>query len=47
VAVARREIANDIRSALSYVASLADESGNIVPASTPPVRKRRGKAQVS
>lgn len=47
VAMARREIARDIRSALSYVASLADESGNIVPASTPPVRKGRGEARRS
>jgi DNA-binding GntR family transcriptional regulator len=30
---ARREIENDIRNALSYVADLADDSGNIAPAS--------------
>lgn len=40
---ARREIENDIRRALSYVADLADEAGNIAPA--PPVaaaKRRRG-----
>ena len=39
---ARREIENDIRRALSYVADLADNAGNIAPA--PPaasVRRRR------
>lgn len=41
VAAARREIENDIRDALSYVASLADEAGNIIPVSTPGGRRHR------
>jgi len=32
-ATARREVENDIRRALSYVADLADHAGNIAPAS--------------
>jgi DNA-binding GntR family transcriptional regulator len=40
-ATARREIENDIRHALSYVADLADESGNIAPASPAAARRRR------
>jgi DNA-binding GntR family transcriptional regulator len=40
---ARREIENDIRNALSYVADLADESGNIAPASPKAgIGRRRG-----
>lgn len=39
-AAARREIGNDIRRAISYVAELADDSGNIAPA-TPVVGARR------
>jgi DNA-binding GntR family transcriptional regulator len=38
---ARREIENDIRHALSYVADLADESGNIAPASPTAAKRRR------
>lgn len=45
-AAARREIASDIRDALSYVASLADDAGNIVPVPTTSGR-RRGKARGS
>jgi DNA-binding GntR family transcriptional regulator len=37
---ARREIENDIRRALSYVADLADEDGNIAPARPAPTRRR-------
>lgn len=40
-AAARREMENDIRRALSYVAGLADENGNIAPAVPATVRKRR------
>ncbi|MBS0224278.1 MAG: GntR family transcriptional regulator [Proteobacteria bacterium] len=39
-AAAKREIASDIRGALSYVASLADAAGNIVPASMPASGRR-------
>jgi DNA-binding GntR family transcriptional regulator len=40
---ARREIENDIGSALSYIADLADEAGNITPVTPrPAVRRRRG-----
>jgi len=45
-AAAKREIASDIRGALSYIASLADEAGNIVPASMPAGR-RRSRTRVS
>jgi DNA-binding GntR family transcriptional regulator len=38
---ARREIANDIRHALSYVADLADDSGIIAPASLTGTMRRR------
>lgn len=41
--VARREMADDIRRALSYVADLADEKGNIAPAS--PATVTRGHRQ--
>jgi DNA-binding GntR family transcriptional regulator len=41
---ARREIENDIRHALSYVADLADDSGNIAPAPSRTARRRRGAA---
>ena len=40
-AVARREMADDIRRALSYVADLADENGNIAPAAPTTAGKRR------
>lgn len=40
-ATARREMENDIRRALSYVAGLADQNGNIAPAIPAPTRKRR------
>ncbi len=40
-AAARREMENDIRRALSYVAGLADENGNIAPAIPAVTRKRR------
>ncbi len=39
--VARREMADDIRRALSYVADLADENGNIAPAAPTAVTRRR------
>lgn len=39
---ARREIENDIRRALSYVADLADEAGNIAPAPVAAAKRRRG-----
>jgi DNA-binding GntR family transcriptional regulator len=39
---ARREIENDIRHALSYVADLADDSGNIAPAPSRTGKRRRG-----
>jgi hypothetical protein len=39
---ARREIENDIRHALSYVADLADDSGNIAPAPSRIAKRRRG-----
>ncbi|WP_439611296.1 GntR family transcriptional regulator [Reyranella sp.] len=38
---ARREMANDIRRALSYVADLADDNGNIAPAAPTTVTRRR------
>jgi DNA-binding GntR family transcriptional regulator len=38
---ARREIENDIHHALSYVANLADDSGNIAPASLTESKRRR------
>lgn len=42
---ARREMADDIRRALSYVADLADENGNIAPAApTAGTRRRRQPA---
>lgn len=40
-AAARREMENDICRALSYVADLADENGNITPAKPASARKRR------
>ena len=40
---ARREIENDVHGTLSYVASLADEDGNIVPALPSAAGSRRGK----
>jgi DNA-binding GntR family transcriptional regulator len=40
-ATARREMENDIRRALSYVAGLADENGNIAPAIPVTAGKRR------
>jgi DNA-binding GntR family transcriptional regulator len=43
VVASRREIENDIRNALSYIADLADDSGNIAPASPQAgSRRRRG-----
>ena len=38
---ARREMEGDIRRALSYVADLADENGNIAPAAPATAKKRR------
>jgi hypothetical protein len=38
----RREIENDIGNALSYIADLADEDGNIAPAAAKPGVRRRG-----
>jgi DNA-binding GntR family transcriptional regulator len=38
---ARREMESDIRRALSYVADLADENGNIAPAAPAAARRRR------
>ena len=40
---ARREMADDIRRALSYVADLADENGNIAPAAPATAPKRRSQ----
>lgn len=40
---ARREMADDIRRALTYVADLADENGNIAPAAPTTARKRRSQ----
>jgi DNA-binding GntR family transcriptional regulator len=40
---ARREMENDIRRALSYVADLADENGNIAPAAPATAGKRRSQ----
>ena len=40
---ARREMADDIRRALSYVADLADENGNIAPAAPATVKTRRSQ----
>ena len=40
-AIARREMENDIRRALTYVAGFADENGNIAPAVPATARKRR------
>ena len=45
-AVARREIESDIRRALTYVADLADEAGNIAPA-RPPARPAAGNRRRS
>src|SRR5882757_3723111 len=42
VVAARREIENDVRHALSYVADLADDSGNIAPAPSRIAKRRRG-----
>src|SRR3981189_1739887 len=44
---ARREIENDVRHALSYVADLADDSGNIAPASPMAARRRRGGSKAA
>lgn len=45
-AAARRELENDIRHALSYVADLADDAGNIAPASpASAVKSRRGASR--
>jgi DNA-binding GntR family transcriptional regulator len=40
---ARREMETDIRRALSYVADLADENGNIAPAAPATAGKRRSQ----
>ena len=47
VVAARREIENDVRHALSYVADLADDSGNIAPASPMAARRRRGGSKAA
>jgi hypothetical protein len=45
---ARQEIENDIDRALSYIADLADDAGNIAPAApTAAVGRRRGSAMAS
>ena len=45
---ARREIENDIDRALSYIADLADDAGNIAPAAPKAaVGRRRGSAMAS
>ncbi len=41
---ARREMADDIRRALSYVADLADENGNIAPAAPTAAGERRRRS---
>jgi DNA-binding GntR family transcriptional regulator len=46
-AAARREIENDIRRALSYVADLADDAGNIAPASPVAAKRPRGRPSLS
>lgn len=44
---ARREIENDVRQALSYVGDLADNSGNIAPASPMAAKRRRGGSKAA
>jgi DNA-binding GntR family transcriptional regulator len=44
---ARREIEGDVRRALTYVADLADEAGNIAPAAPVQTRRRRGRPSPS
>src|SRR6266508_457609 len=46
-AAARREIENDIDRALSYIADLADDAGNIAPATPKALAGRRGTAMAS
>jgi DNA-binding GntR family transcriptional regulator len=41
---ARREIETDVSSALSYVADLADDSGNIAPAAPAETKRRRNRS---
>jgi DNA-binding GntR family transcriptional regulator len=44
---ARREIENDVHKTLTYVASLADAAGNIVPTASPAVGAPRGKVKAA
>jgi DNA-binding GntR family transcriptional regulator len=44
---ARREIENDIHYALSYVARLADDAGNIAPAPPATARRRRASSRAT
>jgi DNA-binding GntR family transcriptional regulator len=46
-AAARREMEGDIRRTLNYVAGLADENGNIAPASPEAGRRRRRPAGIA
>ncbi len=46
-AEARKEIEDDVHRTLSYVADLADEAGNIAPASTTVPKARRGRPSPS
>jgi len=46
-AEARKEIEDDVHRTLSYVAGLADEAGNIAPASTTAPKARRGRPSPS
>jgi DNA-binding GntR family transcriptional regulator len=46
-ATARREVENDIRRALSYVADLADHAGNIAPASPAIAKRPRARSSPS
>ncbi len=44
VMAAKREVETDIREALTYVAGLADEAGNIAPAQPVESKRRHGRA---
>lgn len=46
-ASARREIEDDVLHALSYVADLADDAGNIAPAAPVETKRRRGRSSPS
>lgn len=46
-AAARREIEADVSRALSYVADLADDAGNIAPAAPADIKRRRARSSPS